>query len=95
MVFSWDKEVPVDEAEIMLNKIAKKVVDYGMEVPAILALEMATPLAYPGGELLKMTLFPVFGLIGEDAYKIVNTLNKKGNTTILVNKIRELSEKNL
>lgn len=87
--------MPLDEAEIILNEIAKKIVDYGMEVPAILALEMATPLAYPGGELLKMTFFPILGMIGEDAYRVINTLNKRGNTTKLVNKIRELSEKKL
>jgi len=95
MVFSWDKDVPSDEAEIIMNRIAKKVIDYGLEVPVILALEMATPWAFPGGEIMKMTFFPYLGLIGEESYKVINTLNKQGNTQKLVEKIRELSEKNL
>ena len=95
MVFSWDRDVPPEESEVIMNKIARSVVEYGMELPTILALELASPFGSAGAELIKIMFFPFLGLIGEDSYKLINTLRGRANLHKLIDRIRNLSEKDL
>ncbi len=53
--------VNVDE---LVEKIANKVVEIGMEAPAILALETARPLSFIGSQMGRALIAPWFGVFG-------------------------------
>lgn len=58
-------ESPVENAEALLDKLARFVVDRGMEAPAILFLEMHKPLSFLAGQstlLAAPLLAPFLGM---------------------------------
>ena len=57
------KSEPVNVDELV-EKIAKKVVEIGMEAPAILALETARPLSFIGSQMGRAMIAPWFGIFG-------------------------------
>lgn len=84
--------VNVDE---LIEKIAKKVVDIGMEAPAILALETARPLSFIGSQMGRAMIAPWFGIFGWDAMtkadNIMEVFEDKMNVKKLVRRIEELA----
>lgn len=82
----------VDE---LIEKIAKKVVDIGMEAPAILALETARPLSFIGSQMGRAMIAPWFGIFGWDAMtkadNIMEAFEDKMNVKKLVQRIEELA----
>jgi hypothetical protein len=87
-------ETDIDVDELIL-KIAKKIVDVGMETPAILALETARPLSSIGSQLGRAMIAPWFGIFGWDvmnkADNYMALLEDKNNVKKLVQKIEDLS----
>ncbi len=84
--------VNVDE---LIEKIAKKVVDIGMEAPAILALETARPLSFIGSQMGRAMIAPWFGIFGWDAMtkadNLMEVFEDKENVKMLVRRIEELA----
>ncbi len=84
--------VNVDE---LVEKIAKKVVEIGMEAPAILALETARPLSFIGSQMGRAMIAPWFGIFGWDAMtkadNIMEVFEDKENVKKLVRRIEELA----
>jgi len=88
------KSEPVNVDEL-IEKIAKKVVEIGMEAPAILALETARPLSFIGSQMGRAMIAPWFGIFGWDAMNkadnIMEVFEDKENVKKLVRRIEELA----
>ena len=84
--------VNVDE---LIEKIANKVVEIGMEAPAILALETARPLSFIGSQMGRAMIAPWFGIFGWDAMtkadNYMEVFEDKKNVEKLVRRIEELA----
>ena len=84
--------VNVDE---LVEKIAKKVVEIGMEAPAVLALESVRPLSFIGSQLGRAMIAPWFGIFGWDAMNkadnFMEVFEDKENVKKLVRRIEELA----
>jgi len=84
--------VNVDE---LVEKIAKKVVEIGMEAPAVLALESARPLSFIGSQLGRAMIAPWFGIFGWGAMmkadNYMEVFEDKENVKKLVQRIEELA----
>ena len=84
--------VNVDE---LVEKIAKKVVEIGMEAPAILALETARPLSFIGSQMGRAMIAPWFGVFGWDAMtkadNYMEIFEDKKNVKKLIRRIEELA----
>ena len=87
-----EMEVDVDD---LVEKIARKIVDAGMEAPAILALESARPLSFIGSQLGRVMIAPWFGIFGWDAMtkadSYMEVFEDRENVKKLVRKIEELA----
>jgi hypothetical protein len=86
------KPVDVDE---LVEKIAKKVVEIGMEAPAILALETARPLSFIGSQMGRAMIVPWFGVFGwgvmTKADNYMEVFEDRENVKKLVRRIEELA----
>ena len=98
-----------EEEERLIHKIANKISEYGMNVPAILVLQSAKPLAYIGGELGVFFISPFLPVIGNkySQYfeKAIDIFEKEDNIEKLIvileqkaveeesNRIKERDEK--
>ena len=84
--------VNVDE---LVEKIAKKVVEIGMEAPAILTLRSATPLSFIGSQMGRAMVVPWFGIFGWDAMTkadiYMEVFENRKNVEKLVRRIEELA----
>ncbi len=84
--------VNVDE---LIEKIAKKVVEIGMEAPAILALESARPLSFIGSQMGRAMIVPWLGIFGWGAMtkadNIMEVFEDRKNVEKLVLRIEELA----
>ena len=88
------KSEPVNVDELV-EKIAKKVVEIGMEAPAVLALESVRPLSFIGSQLGRAMIAPWFGIFGWGAMmkadNYMEVFEDKENVKKLVRRIEELA----
>jgi hypothetical protein len=92
-ILAQDSEpVNVDE---LIEKIAKKVLEIGMEAPVILALESAKPLSFIGSQMGRAMIAPWFGIFGWDAMTkadiYMEVFEDRKNVEKLVRRIEELA----
>ena len=86
--FFTEIEVPEEEVDAIILETAKRIKKYGMEMPAIMALESLKPLAYVGGELTRLTLSPFFPILGSNidiwGEKVINVFEDRKNINKLI-----------
>ena len=86
--FLTEIEVPEEEVDAIILETAKRIKKYGMEMPAIMALESLKPLAYVGGELTRLTLSPFFPMLGPNldmwGEKVINIFEDRKNIDKLI-----------
>ena len=86
--FFTEVEVPEEEVDAIILETAKRIKKYGMEMPAIMALESLKPLAYVGGELTRLTLSPFFPMLGSNidmwGEKVINVFEDRENIKKLI-----------
>jgi len=58
------QDFDAEEANEFIDKIAKKIVDIGMEAPVRLVLESAKPLSFIGSQMGRAMIAPWFGIFG-------------------------------
>jgi hypothetical protein len=84
-----------EEAEEMIDKIARKIVDAGMEAPAILTLETSKPMSWIGSQLGRVMVAPWFGVLGWDAMQKADAymaiFEDRKNVEKLIKRIEELA----
>ncbi|MFQ6616658.1 MAG: hypothetical protein ACE5HZ_07845 [Fidelibacterota bacterium] len=91
--FSTEKYTDVPDRSV-LTRVAEKIVDHGMSVPAVFYLEMVKPLSFIGSQALVF-----FGPIitsfvqSEGYYQVVELLEDRNNVEFLIQEIERLEEK--
>ena len=89
------QDVSPESTESMIDKIAKKIVDAGLEAPAILTLETHKPLSWFGSQMGRVMIAPWFGVLGwntmhkADAYMAI--FEDRENVEKLIRRIEELA----
>ena len=92
-MYDLTQEIPPEKYEELIQNIAREVVKRGLEVPAILFLEMHKPLTYiasQGVVVLTPFLAPFFGF---ENIRIASILmEKRENVESLIRHIEDMSE---
>lgn len=92
-----DIETTSAEEDELINKIAEKIHDFGMEVVAILLLETIKPLSYLGGQMGHVLIFPYLPFFGDNinqkGKKIFTTFEKQTNVEKLIGLLENMVEK--
>jgi len=92
----WDIEVTSKDEDEMIEKIAQKIHDSGMNVAAILMMESFKPMSYIGaqmGRFFVSPFLPVFGEnIGIGGEKLLQIFEKPENVERLVKAVEALEQ---
>ena len=84
-------ELTAEEEERLIGNIAKTVVDYGLEAPAIMFFEVCRPLSFIGAQLAIVALGPLQRLLQDEGRKYTGLFMKKENVSKIIERIEELS----
>lgn len=76
----------------LIGNIARTVVDYGLEAPAILFFEAARPLSFIASQLAIMVLGPLQMMFEVEGPKYTALFMKKENVGRIIDRIEELSK---
>jgi hypothetical protein len=85
-------DVSDEDRDALIDKIAKKVSDRGLETPAVLFLEMHKPLTFLASQSLIVSsplTGPILGM--ERVGNAAKLLEKRENIELLIQKIEELA----
>lgn len=91
-MFDWDTELTEEQRDALIEKMAQKVAQFGMYVPAIMALEMSKPVAFLAGQGLLLGsgfLAPLFG--PQNVQQVSKLMESRANVERLIQRIEELS----
>jgi len=80
-----------EEEDRLIGNIAKTVVDYGLEAPAIMFLEATRPLSFIASQLAIVFLSPFQWLFQFETPKYSGLFMKKENVGRLIERIEGLS----
>jgi hypothetical protein len=93
----WDVDVSPEEEDELLKKIADKMHDLGMELPATVILETIEPLSYFGSQMGRFLLSPFMPFFGEElgltGAKLIQIFEKRQNVEKIIQYIDEKSRK--
>jgi hypothetical protein len=87
-------ELTPEEEDRLIDNIAKTVVDYGLEAPAIMFLEATRPLSFIASQLAIVVLGPLQWLFELQGPKYTGLFMKKENVTRIIERIEGLSKPN-
>ena len=85
-------KVSSEDEEKIIDSVARKIVEKGMEVPSVLFLDMFKPMAYVSSAVGQVTLFPILYLMGDSGFKFLKVFEKIENIERLLKRIEELVE---
>jgi len=89
----WSDDLTEEETEALILKAANEVTKRGLQVPAILFLEMNKPLAYVSANAALVFAPFAVPFLGFDAVNDYSRLAaERGNVERLIRKIEELSK---
>jgi hypothetical protein len=95
-ILYWDiKATPEDEKE-MIRKIAEKIHQYDLDLPAILMIESFKPLSFIGTQMGRFVIspfLPIFGKnIGISGEKFLQIFGKRDNVEKLIKAVEKLTQ---
>jgi len=87
------QELDAEERKTLLEELARKIVDRGMETVAVMFLEAHKPVAFFAGQaMIVMSPFLV-PLLGQDGLrKYSQLLGDRENVELLIQRIEEIAE---
>jgi hypothetical protein len=85
-------ELSEGDEERLIGNIAKTVVDYGLEAPAIMFLEVARPVSFIASQLAIVVLSPLQWLFQLEGPKYTALFMKRENVSRIIERIEELSK---
>jgi len=89
------QDLDAEDANDFIDKIAKKIVDIGMEAPAILVLESTKPLSFIGSQMGRAMIAPWFGIFGWGAMtkadNYMELFEDRSNVEKLVQRIEDFA----
>ena len=80
------------DEEKLIGNIAKIVVDYGLEAPAIMFFEIARPVSFIASQLAIVALGPLQWLFELEGPRYTALFMKKENVSKIIHRIEELSK---
>ena len=90
-----DEELPEEEVDEMIRKIAERIQQYGMETVAILTLESVKPLVFIGGEMSRLIFSPFLPALGPNANELgenlINVFEERKNIEKLITILEEMT----
>lgn len=95
-MFQWQPvyETTPEAADQLIERVAKAIQRYGMEVPAVFFLEMSKPLSFTAGSLVHAAT-PLLGVYTEDEHvftDIATILSERTLLEKLICRIEELAK---
>jgi len=85
-------ELNEEDEEKLIGNIARTVVDYGLEAPAIMFLEIARPLSFIASQLAIVVLGPLQWLFELEGPKYTGLFMKRENVGRIIDRIEDLSK---
>jgi len=85
-------ELTEKDEERLIGNIARTVVDYGLESPAIMFLEATKPLAFVASQFAIVFLGPLQWLFQVEGPQYTGLFMKKENVDRVIQRIEELSK---
>jgi len=85
-------ELTPGEEEKLIGNIAETVVEYGLEAPAILFLEVTRPLSFIASQLAIVVLGPLQWLFQLEGPKYTGLFMNRENVGRIIERIEELSK---
>ena len=85
-------ELNEEDEEKLIGNIARTVVDYGLEAPAIMFLEIARPLSFIASQLAIVVLGPLQWLFQLEGPKYTGLFMKRENVGRIIDRIEDLSK---
>lgn len=85
-------DVTVEQRDAIIEKLAQKVVAKGMEIPAVMLLEVTKPVSFlfsQGVLVLGPILYPFFGM--DRVERFAGFSNSRENVEMLIRRIEELA----
>lgn len=80
-----------ERERILVERVAKKIVEMELEGPAIWILQTIKPLSVIGGELAHFYLAPFLPLLDEKGYEFLDVFEKRENIERLIKIIEKMS----
>jgi hypothetical protein len=87
-------EITEEEANKIIERLATRIIQHKMEVPATILLEVCRPLTFFAGQAVLVAgpiLYPFFGM--ENVERLAGFLNNRENIARLIARLEQLSEK--
>ena len=85
-------ELNEEDEERLIGNIARTVVDYGLEAPAIMFLEITRPLSFIASQLAIVVLGPLQWLFELEGPKYTGLFMKRENVGRIIDRIENLSK---
>jgi hypothetical protein len=85
-------ELNEEDEERLIGNIARTVVDYGLEAPAIMFLEITRPLSFIASQLAIVVLWPLQWMFQLEGPKYTGLFMKKENVGRIIERIEDLSK---
>lgn len=82
-----------EEEDRLIGNIAKTIVDYGLEAPAIMFLEVCRPLSFIASQLAIVVLGPLQWLFQLEGPKYTGLFMKKENIGKIIERIEGFNAK--
>lgn len=90
-----NNEIAPEEVDLLIDEVAKKIMNSGLEDAAILLLGISYPFTYMGAQFSRIFISPYsifFGRHEESFNKYVSLFEKRENMRKLMNKVEVLME---
>jgi hypothetical protein len=92
----WDVEVTPEDEDKIIRKIAEKIHQYGLDIPAVLMIETIKPLSFIGTQMGHFFVSPLLPVLGEDiglsGEKFLQVFEKRENVEKLIKAVKELTQ---
>ena len=92
----YDIELTPQEEDELIEMVAKKIHEYGMETAAILLLESSKPLVWIGGEMGRFFITPFVPIVSDEwgvkSEKFFLTFEKRSNIEKLLTRLEQLTK---
>lgn len=85
-------EVTVEQRDAIIESYAQKIVNRGMEIPAVMLLEVTKPVSFILSQATLVAgpvLYPFFGL--DRVERFAGFLNSRANVELLIRRIEQLA----
>lgn len=79
-----------EEKEKLIDRIAKKIVEYEFDIPATIFLSGLRPMSMIASQLGILFAGPYLEMFGQDAYDILSFLGSPENIKELINKVEAI-----